>query len=289
MAKPAPSSTANGVQDAGRLLGVPPGPVDLRSISTDATPGFDGDKSDGKAMLDAMADELLELQTKLSADGYTGGDRRLLLIVQGMDTSGKGGVLKHAVGILDPGGVRIHSFKAPTAEELRHDFLWRVERNVPMPGQIGIFDRSHYEDVLIARVHELAPADELERRYGAINDFEKRLVDSGTTIVKCMLHISAEEQRERLLARLDEPTKLWKFKPEDVDERRLWDDYQRAYELALERCNTEAAPWYVVPADRKWYRTLAVATLLRDALRGMALDWPEPDFDVEEQKRRLGA
>jgi PPK2 family polyphosphate:nucleotide phosphotransferase len=206
-----------------------------------------------------------------------------------MDTSGKGGVLKHAVSMLDPGGVRVASFKKPTDEELEHDFLWRIEKEVPDPGQVTIFDRSHYEDVLIARVHELASEKEIERRYDAINEFEKKLVDGGTRIVKLMLHISKEEQRARLLKRLTRPDKLWKFKPEDVDERQRWDEYQKAYELALERCNTEWAPWYVVPSDRKWYRTLAVASLLRDTLASFDLEWPEPDFDVEEQKARLGA
>ncbi len=225
----------------------------------------------------------------LSAEGYVGGHRRLLLVLQGMDTSGKGGVVKHAVGLFNPGGVRIKSFGAPTKQELSHDFLWRVEKETPEAGQIAIFDRSHYEDVLIGKVRKLAPEDEIERRYDAINDFERRLTEDGTTIVKCMLHISEEEQRERLLARLDEPTKVWKFKPEDVDERAYWHEYQEAYETVLERCSTEWAPWFVVPSNRKWYRTLAVASLLRDKLRAMDLCWPEPDFAIEEQKRRLQA
>ncbi len=269
------------------LLGLRPGPVDLGNHDPNGHPGFAGGKKDGRKALAALEAEIVELQTKLSADGYTGGQRSLLLVVQGMDTSGKGGVLKHAVGLLDPGGVRVTSFKAPTEEELSHDFLWRVNKVVPTPGQIAIFDRSHYEDVLVVKVHGLAPAEEIERRYEAINDFEQRLADQGTTILKCMLHISKDEQRDRLLARLDEPTKLWKFKPEDVDERGYWDDYQAAYETALERCNTPWAPWHVVPSNRKWYRTLAIATLLRDSLRAMDLAWPEPDFDVEEQRRRL--
>jgi len=263
--------------------------VHLADYDPHGKPGFDGSKTEGKEAASAMDDELLDLQTRLAAHGYTGGDDAMLVVIQGMDTSGKGGVLKHAVSMLDPGGVRVASFKKPTEEELAHDFLWRVEKQVPHPGQVTIFDRSHYEDVLIARVHELAPTDEIERRYDAINDFEKKVADSGTRILKLMLHISKEEQRARLLKRLTRPDKLWKFKPEDVDERQLWDEYQAAYEIALERCNTEWAPWYVVPSDRKWYRTLAVATLLRDTLAAFDLDWPEPDFDVEEQKARLGA
>jgi PPK2 family polyphosphate:nucleotide phosphotransferase len=183
--------------------------------------------------------------------------------------------------------VRIKAFKAPTEDELRHDFLWRVRREVPEAGLIGIFDRSHYEDVLIGRVRKLVSEAEIEARYDAINEFERELVESGTTVVKCMLHISADEQKERLLARLDDPTKHWKFNPGDVDERALWSDYQAAYELVLERCNTDAAPWLVVPADRKWYRNWAIASVLRETLERMDLEWPKADFDVEEQRRRL--
>jgi PPK2 family polyphosphate:nucleotide phosphotransferase len=206
-----------------------------------------------------------------------------------MDTSGKGGVVKHCVGLFDPGGVQITSFKKPTEEELAHDFLWRVEQQLPEPGKIGIFDRSHYEDVLIARVHELAPADEIERRYDAINDFEQRIVEEGTTVLKCMLHISADTQKERLLARLDDPAKHWKYKPGDVTERLRWTDYQRAYELALERCNTEHAPWHVIPSDRKWYRNWAVGQLLLETLSRMGLAWPPVDYDIPTEKDRLAA
>jgi PPK2 family polyphosphate:nucleotide phosphotransferase len=270
------------------LLRLPPGPVDLSAIDPHGQPGFDGDKSDGKEALPELGGELADLQERLFAAGYTEtSDRRLLLVLQGMDTSGKGGVLSHTVGLLDVSGLALKSFKKPTEEELAHDFLWRVERALPGVGEIGIFDRSHYEDVLVVKVHGLAEPAELERRYGAINTFEKRLADSGTTIVKCMLHISAEEQRERLLARLDDPTKQWKFKPGDVDERGHWAEYRAAYETALERCNTTEAPWYVVPSDRKWYRNWAIARLLLEALRAMDLQWPAPDYDVAEQRARL--
>jgi PPK2 family polyphosphate:nucleotide phosphotransferase len=270
-------------------LRVRPGPVILPSYDSNGTPGFDGDKSDGKEALPELGDELAELQTMLFASGYTGGDKRILLILQGMDTSGKGGVVKHCVGLFDPGGVQITSFKKPTKEELEHDFLWRVEKQLPEAGKIGIFDRSHYEDVLIARVHELAPADEIERRYEAINEFEKRLVGEGTTLLKCMLHISADTQKERLMARLDDPTKHWKYKPGDVTERLRWTDYQRSYELALERCNTEHAPWYVIPSDRKWYRNWAIGTLLLETLSRMGLSWPAVDYDIPTEKDRLAA
>jgi len=268
-------------------LRLPPGPVDLTSIPTDGTPGFTGDKAAGLAALDTLGGDLDELQEKLFAEGTTGSARRVLLVLQGMDTSGKGGTLEHTVGLMDPQGVRITSFKAPTKEELSHDFLWRVERALPGGGYVGVFDRSHYEDVLIVRVRALAPPEEVERRYGAINDFEEKLVTDGTTIIKCMLHISAEEQRERLLARLDDPTKHWKFNPGDLDERALWPAYREAYEIALERTNTEHAPWHVVPADRKWYRNLAIGSLLHHALTGLDLEWPRADFDVAAERRRL--
>ena len=268
-------------------LRVPPGPVDLTSIPTDATPGFKGGKRRGKAALLALGDDLSELQERLFAEGLKGSNRRILLVLQGMDTSGKGGVVRHTVGLLDPQGVRITSFKAPTEDERAHDFLWRIRRAVPQPGYLGVFDRSHYEDVLIARVHGLAPPDEIERRYPAINDFERELVDAGTTIIKCMLHISPEEQKARLLARLDDPTKHWKYNPGDLTERVHWPRYRDAYEIALERTNTEHAPWHVIPSDRKWFKNLAVGRLLHDALTAMNPQWPPADFDVEAERKRL--
>lgn len=269
------------------LLRAPAGPVNLADFDPDAHPGFDGDRAEAEKMFADMAAELAELQEKLFANGYVGDQRRLLLVIQGMDTSGKGGVLSHVVGAMSPSGIHLKSFKKPTKEELSHDFLWRIDKEVPAAGEIGIFDRSHYEDVLVVRVHELAPAEEVERRYGAINDWEAAQVAQGTTIVKCMLHISADEQKERLLARLDDPTKQWKFKPGDLDERALWPAYQSAYEVALSRCSTEAAPWFVIPANRKWYRNWAITSLLLEHLRAMALDWPAPDYDVSAQKTRL--
>ena len=270
-------------------LRLPSGPVDLSVYATDGTPYFKGGKAEGEEELAGLGPRLLDLQTKLYAHRGEPDAPRVLLVLQGMDTSGKGGVLKHTVGLVDPVGVRITSFKAPTEEERAHDFLWRIEKAVPERGYLGVFDRSHYEDVLIARVRSLAPPEEIERRYGAINDFEQRLVDEGTVVVKCMLHISPAEQKERLLARLDDPTKHWKYNPGDVDERQLWGDYTKAYEIALERTNTEAAPWYVVPSDRKWYRNLAIGELLHETLAGLGLDWPKADFDVEAERRRLEA
>jgi PPK2 family polyphosphate:nucleotide phosphotransferase len=270
-------------------LRLPPGPVDLTAIDSGSTAGFEGGKTEGKAALMALGDDLSDLQERLFAEGVAkvGHGRSLLLILQGMDTSGKGGVLKHTVGLVDPQGVSITSFKKPTEEELANDFLWRIRKALPARGRIGVFDRSHYEDVLIARVRELADEDELERRYDAINAFEAELVGAGITVLKCMLHITAATQKERLLARLANPTKHWKFNPQDVDERVLWPQYRHAYEIALERTNTEVAPWYVIPSDHKWYRNLAVGNLLHQTLIGMNPQWPAADFDVAEQKKRL--
>ena len=266
---------------------LPAGRVDLSAISTDDTDGFEGGKRHGKATLFAMGEELSDLQERLFAQGSAGSRQRVLLVLQGMDTSGKGGVLKHTVGLVDPQGVRITSFKAPTEDERRHDFLWRIRKAVPEPGYLGVFDRSHYEDVLIGRVRQLADAEEIERRYEAINDFERELVDEGVRVVKCMLHISADQQRSRLLRRLDKPEKHWKYNPQDVAERAQWPRYREAYETALERTNTEHAPWFVIPSDRKWYRNLMVAQLLLDVLRSMDLEWPKADYDVEHECTRL--
>ena len=269
------------------LLRVPAGPVDLSALDTRATPGFDGDKAAGKAELDALGPRLSDLQERLHAEGVSGGRRSLLLVLQGMDTAGKGGVVRHVIGQVDPQGCEIASFKAPTKEELAHDFLWRIRKRLPGPGKLGVFDRSHYEDVLVVRVHGLVPRSTWSRRYAAINRFEARLVTDQIRVVKVFLHTSKEEQRQRLLARLDDPTKHWKFNPRDVDERAFWGDYQEAYAKALERCNSDAAPWYRVPADRKWYRNWAVASLLVEQLEDMKLTWPKADFDVEEQRARL--
>ena len=269
------------------LLRVPDGPVDLSALDPRATPGFDGGKAAGKAELDALGPRLSDLQERLHANGVHGGTRSLLLVLQGMDTSGKGGVVRHVIGQVDPQGCEIAAFKAPTREELAHDFLWRIRRRLPGPGRLGVFDRCHYEDVLAVRVHDLVPRSTWSRRYATINRFEARLAERDIRVVKVFLHISKEEQRQRLLARLDDPTKIWKFNPRDVDARADWADYQEAYEAALERCSTDAAPWYRVPADRKWYKNWAVAKLLVEQLEDMKLEWPAADFDVEAQRARL--
>ncbi len=268
-------------------LRVPPGPLDLSTADPAATPGFDGGKSAGKKALDLLGPRLADLQERLFAEGRTGGTRSLLLVLQGMDTSGKGGTVRHVVGQVDPQGVLITAFKAPSKEELAHDFLWRIKRRLPAPGMIGVFDRSHYEDVAVVRVRNLVEPRTWQRRYGTINRFEEGLVASGTTIVKCFLNISKSESRDRLLRRLDKPEKLWKFNPGDVDSRAEWEPMMEAYSDVLERCNGESAPWYLVPADHKWYRNWAIMNILVEQLEAMAVSWPVPDFDAEEQRQRL--
>jgi PPK2 family polyphosphate:nucleotide phosphotransferase len=270
------------------LLCAGPG-IDLAAIDTSSTPGFQGDKAAGASELKAGTSELAELQEKLFAASRFGDTRRVLLVLQAMDTAGKGGIVKHVVGSVDPQGIAFASFKAPTAEERAHDFLWRIRPRVPGPGMIGVFDRSHYEDVLIHRVRGLSTIEEVDARYPVIVDFERELRAAGTTIVKVMLHISRDEQKARLLERLERPDKHWKYNPADVDERAHWDGYMDAYRLAIEKTSTPEAPWYVVPADRKWYARLAVQHLLIDALRGLDAQWPAADFDVEAEKTRLAA
>jgi PPK2 family polyphosphate:nucleotide phosphotransferase len=274
-------------QKVGDVLRVGPG-FHLADVDTRAMPGFDGSKAEGAQALAAGAERLSDLQERLFADAKTG-RRSVLLVVQGMDTAGKGGIMRHVVGAVDPQGVRITAFKQPTPEELQHDFLWRIRRALPQPGQLGVFDRSHYEDVLIVRVHELVPRAVWQRRYATINRFERAVVANGCTIVKVMLHISREEQKGRLLQRLERPDKYWKYNSGDVDERARWDDYQQAYQDALAKCSTDEAHWYVVPADRKWYARWAVQELLVDALDAIDPQWPPATFDVEHEKARLAA
>jgi len=259
----------------------------LTGVDPRSTPGFEGDKRYGAQVLESGREALGEEQEKLFAASRNGGADSVLLVLQAMDTAGKGGVVRHVVGAVDPQGVAHHAFKAPTEEELAHDFLWRVRKELPGPGMIGVFDRSHYEDVLIGSVRRLAPPEEIERRYGAIVEFEQELVAQGTTIVKVMLHISSDEQKQRLADRLDRPEKHWKYNPGDLEERLVWDDYQAAYETAIRRTSTEAAPWFVVPADRKWYARVAVQKLLTDALTSRPRGWPAAAFDVEVEKARL--
>ena len=252
-----------------------------------STPAFDGDKDAGKAALELRAGEIGEFQERLYAEAKMDGQRSLLLVVQGMDTSGKGGIMRHVVGSMDPQGVRYTAFKAPSAEERSHPFLWRIRNALPFPGQIGVFDRSHYEDVLIVRVHDLVPRATWSRRYAQINAFEEKVVAAGTKVVKVMLHVSSDEQKARLTERLERPDKQWKYNPGDVDERLEWPHYQEAYQAVLDRTSTDAAPWYFVPADRKWYARLAVQSLVLEHLEAMDPQWPAVDYDVAEEQERL--
>jgi PPK2 family polyphosphate:nucleotide phosphotransferase len=268
-------------------LRVPPAPVELSRLNPRATPQAPGDKERTREAAVAEGRRIGELQERLYAEGYTGGRRRVLLVLQGMDTSGKGGVVRHVVGVVQPQGVQYTAFKRPTAEELRHGFLWRIRQAVPGPGLLGVFDRSHYEDVLAGAVRGLASPEVIERRYGEIVRFENQLAQDDVTIVKVFLHLSPWEQKERLLARLDDSAKRWKFDPADVDDRALWPAYQRAYETVLERTDSDAAPWYVVPADRKWYRNWAVGRLLLETLTELDPRLPQPTYDVAAQRDRL--
>ena len=260
----------------------------LADVDPDAKPGYTKGKKRGAEDLAAGADELDELQERLFAQSRVVDDTpAVLLVLQAMDTAGKGGIVRHVIGSVDPQGVSLVAFKKPTAEELSHDFLWRIEKHVPHPGFIGVFDRSHYEDVLIGRVRHLADDAEIERRYGAIVDFEKGLTDRGIRIVKVMLHISPDEQKERLAERLDRPDKHWKFNPGDLDTRSKWPAFQEAYSDVFRLTSTDHAPWYVVPADKKWYSRLAITEILTRTLEDLDPQWPVADFDVEEMKKAL--
>jgi PPK2 family polyphosphate:nucleotide phosphotransferase len=260
----------------------------VADIDTSATPGFKGTKSDAAKVQPKRNERFAELQEMLYANSKGAGDNKsLLLVMQGMDTAGKGGIVKHVVGAANPQGVRYHAFGVPTEEERKHNYLWRITRALPPAGHIGVFDRSHYEDVLVVRVHNLVPPEVWGKRYEEINRFEQNLVDEGTTLIKVAMFISLEEQKKRLCKRLDRPDKYWKYNTKDVDERLLWPQYVEAYQAMLEKTSTDYAPWHVVPCDRKWYGRLAILELLIEALEGLGLSWPPPDFDVEAEKRRL--
>ena len=260
----------------------------VADIDTDSSPGFTGGRADADAVLADRSERFAELQEMLYANGKSGGDHRsILLVLQGMDTAGKGGIVKHVVGAGNPMGIRYTAFGVPTEEERSHHYLWRIRKALPPGGYIGVFDRSHYEDVLVVRVHNLVPPDAWEKRYDEINSFERDLVDSGTTLVKVAMFVSLDEQKRRLAERLERPDKYWKYNPGDVEERKLWPAYQDAYQAVLDRTSTDYAPWFVVPCDKKWYSRLAVTELLIRALKGLEMSWPPADFDVEAEKRKL--
>ena len=259
------------------LLRVAPGSTpDLAAIDAAATPGFDGDKDAARARLKELKGELAGFQEKLWAEG----GQSLLVVLQALDAGGKDGLIRKVVTAFNPQGTRVTGFGVPTEEELRHDYLWRVHAATPGKGRIGVFNRSHYEDVLVVRVLELVPRAVWEERYDQINAFESILAANGTRIVKFYLHISRDEQRERFQKRLDNPEKHWKWSSGDLDTRARWDDFRAAYTDALARCSTDDAPWYVIPADRKWYRDLAVAEILAETARDMDPQWPEAEEDL---------
>jgi PPK2 family polyphosphate:nucleotide phosphotransferase len=260
-------------------LRVPPGPVDLTSYDTAGRP-VPKRKRD-------RTDEMRDLQERFYAESTAGGKRSVLLVLQGMDTAGKGGVTEHVVGAFGPIGVQYTAFKKPTDEELAHDFLWRIRKRLPPAGTVGVFDRSHYEDVLITRVHGLVSDAEARARFAEINAFEAELAAAGTTLVKCFLHVGYETQRARLLARLDKPDKHWKFNEGDIDERAYWSSYQTAYADALGACNSAESPWYIVPSDKKKYRNWLVAELLREVFKELDPQYPRPELDVPALRRRL--
>lgn len=284
----APPPNAATPAELAELLRVGTG-FELSALDPSSTPGFDGARSAADESSAATEAELAEWQERLYAEAKGGGTRSVLLIIQGMDTSGKGGIVRHVVGALDPQGVRLTSFKAPTEQERAKGYLWRIRQALPAPGQVGVFDRSQYEDVLIARVRSLVPRSTWARRYSGINTFERQTVAKGTTIIKVMLHISSDEQKARLAERLARPDKHWKYNPRDLDERALWDAYQQAYADAVTTCSTPEAPWFVVPADHKWYARWAVQNLLLNAFRGLDPAWPPADFDPAVEAERLAA
>ena len=254
--------------------------VHLKDWSTNDTDGFDGDKGDAETVLIELNRKLAELQGLLYAEGK----HQVLVVLQGMDTSGKDGTIKHVFRTVNPLGVRVANFKRPNDTELAHDYLWRVHAHTPGRGHITIFNRSHYEDVLVVRVHNLVPKKQWGRRYRQIRDFERMLTDEGTIVRKFFLHISKDEQKERLEERLQNPKKQWKFEHGDIDERKLWDDYQKAYEVALTKTSTKSAPWYIVPSDRKWYRNLVISQALIDTLETLKMSYPEPTGGLDKIK-----
>lgn len=254
-----------------------------------STPGYTRGKQEGRSTLEAIGGQLSDLQERLFAEGRTGGTRSVLVVLQGLDTAGKGGIARHVLGLVDPQGVALRGFGRPTPEELEHHFLWRIRNALPPAGRIGLFDRSHYEDILVPHASGTADAAELDRRFAEIEAFERDLVANGTTVVKAVLWVSRDEQYARLHERLERPDKHWKYAPHDVDVRLQRPAYEAAYDEVLARSSYDVAPWYLVPADHKWYARLAVSALLLRALLDLDLTWPQPSFDVATELARLEA
>lgn len=261
----------------------------LADVDPAGTPGFSGSKNDLAARFAHYDEELYELQERLFANGRAHEENApsLLVVLQGMDTSGKGGAIRNVFSVFDPQGTKTVGFGKPTEEELEHDFLWRIRKHDPVPGQIVAFDRSHYEDVLIQRVHKWVDEDEVDRRFAAIRDYEQELAGKNVKILKIFLHISPQFQKENLLERTEREDKYWKYDPSDIEERGYWDEYMAAYEDAIRRTDEIWAPWYVIPTDNKKYARMALKFLIVDALRHLELSWPAPDFDPEEERQRI--
>jgi len=263
----------------------PDSKVDLSKWDPADSSEFDGNKEESRAALANLNRKLAELQEILYAEHK----HKVLIVLQAMDTGGKDGAIRHVFKGINPQGVRVASFKIPSAIEMDHDYLWRIHQQTPGKGEMVIFNRSHYEDVLVVRVHKLVTEEVWKRRYDQIHNFEKLLAEEGTTILKFYLHISSEEQKERLRARLEDPTKHWKFDPADLKERQLWKEYMRAYEDALEKTSTKYAPWYIVPANKKWYRDLVVASVILETLRDLKMEYPQSKYDVASILRDFDA
>lgn len=261
----------------------------LADVDPTATPGFDGSKSDLEDYFERYDDELYDLQERLFANGRAHSDEApsLLVVLQGMDTSGKGGAIRRVFSVFDPQGTKTVGFGKPTEEEMQHDFLWRIRKHDPVPGQVVAFDRSHYEDVLIQRVHEWVDEEEIDRRFEAIREYEQELAEKRVKILKVFLHISPEFQKENLLERTEREDKFWKYDPSDLEERGYWDKYMAAYEDAIRRTDELWAPWFVIPTDNKKYARMALKYLIVDALRHLNLSWPAPEFDPEAEKQRI--
>jgi PPK2 family polyphosphate:nucleotide phosphotransferase len=253
--------------------------IKLSDYDPDDTGRFKG-KAHANASLRKNQEKLFELQELLYAED----SRALLVVLQGMDAAGKDGTIRHIFTGVNPQGCQVTSFKEPTPEELRHDYLWRVHHATPARGMIGIFNRSHYEDVLVVRVHQGLSPDELSSRFEAITNFEQLLADNGTTILKFFLHISRDEQKKRLQERLDHPTKYWKVSPSDLKERSFWDQYQEAYEDALSHTSKKHAPWYIIPANKKWYRNVAISQILVKTLDDLNMKYPKSKFNISKMK-----
>jgi PPK2 family polyphosphate:nucleotide phosphotransferase len=274
MANPSSPPTRDPLRN--RLIVKPGGRVTLAKFNADETFGWT--KETAAAQQQQYEEGLTDLQARLWAESK----RSLLVVLQGIDCAGKDGTIRHVMDAFNPQGCRVSGFKQPSTEELAHDFLWRIHARTPGRGEVGIFNRSHYEDVLVVRVHKLVSRSVTQLRYREINDWERMLSENGTTIVKLFLYIDKDEQRERLQARLDDPTKRWKFSEADLTERQLWDEYIRAYEDALSRCSTDWAPWYLIPANRKWFRNLAVAHILGDTLQELNPRYPKAAPGIED-------